>query len=206
MKTPLTRRQTSVLAFIQKYLRQNGFPPTIREVARRFQIASPRGAQKHLDALQAKGYLRRTPGRSRALELSHPEGLPARPLRMLPILGQVRAGLPNLAVQENIGTLAVDPAITQDPRAFILQVKGHSMVEAGILEGDYAVIRPQNVASNGQIVLALWGDEATLKRFIREKNHILLKPANRRFKTIRIPPRSPEFRILGKVVGIVRKI
>jgi repressor LexA len=118
----------------------------------------------------------------------------------------VRAGTPNLATQEIIGHLALDPSLAPDPDAFILQVRGNSMVEDGILEGDYAVIKPKNHATNGDIVVALVGEEATVKRFYQQKDQVRLEPANAKLKPIMVNARSEEFRILGKVVGIVRKL
>jgi len=211
MKTFLTKRQASILAFLKSYLQENGYPPTIREIASHFHISSPRGAKKHLDALESKGYIQKRPGSPRAIELrdgprtatnSALGGLSI----LLPILGRVRAGTPNLAMQEIIGHLALDPSLTSDPDAFILQVRGDSMVEAGILDGDYTVVKPQNHAANGEIVVARIGEEATVKRFYHQKDKIKLEPANARLKPIMVDVHSEEFSILGKVVGVIRKL
>ncbi len=207
MKASLTKRQASVLAFLKNYLQEKGYPPTVREIASHFHISSPRGAKKHLDVLESKGYIQKRPGSPRAIELRDGSRATTNSLAiLLPILGRVRAGTPNLATQEVIGHLALDPSLTPDPDAFILQVRGESMVEDGILEGDYAVVKPQHHAANGETVVALVGEEATVKRFYREKDQIRLEPANARFKAIMVDAHSEEFRILGKVVGIVRRL
>ena len=211
MKTSLTKRQASVLAFLKRYLQNKGYPPTVREIAAYFNISSPRGAKKHLDILESKGYIQKRPGSPRAIELldgpraatnSASGGLPI----LLPILGRVRAGTPHLAMQEIMGHLTLDPSLAPGPDAFILQVRGDSMVEAGILEGDYAVVKPQTHVANGEIAVVLMGEEATVKRFYQEKDQVRLEPANAGFKPILVNPHSEEFRILGKVVGIVRKL
>jgi repressor LexA len=211
MKISLTKRQASILAFLKSYLQEKGYPPTVREIAAHFHISTPRGAKKHLDILESKGYIQKRPGSPRAIELrdgsratrnSASGELPI----FLPIIGRVRAGAPNLATQEIMGHLALDPSLTPGPDAFILQVRGNSMVEDSILEGDYALVKPQDHAANGDIVVALVGDEATVKRFYWEKNQVRLEPANARLKPIVVTAHSEEFRILGKVVGIVRKL
>jgi repressor LexA len=207
MKPSLTKRQASILAFLKKYLQEKGYPPTVREIAAHFHISSPRGAKKHLDVLETKGYIQKLPRSPRAIELRDGSRAATSSLPILvPILGQVRAGIPNLALQEVIGHLTLDSSLAQDSDVFALQVRGDSMVEAGILEGDYAVVKPQAHAANDEIVVALVGEEATVKRFHREKDQIRLEPANARLKPIVVTARSEEFKILGKVVGIVRKL
>jgi repressor LexA len=211
MKTSLTKRQASILAFLKSYLQDKGYPPTVREIAAHFHISSPRGAKKHLDALESKGYIQKRPGSPRAIELRDGPQATTNPASgglsiILPILGRVQAGTPNLATQEIIGHLALDPSLAQAPDAFILHVRGDSMVEDGILDGDYAVVKPQDHAANGDAVVALVGEEATVKRFYQEKDQVRLEPANARLKPIRVDAHSEEFRILGKVVGIVRKL
>jgi len=207
MKPSLTNRQASILAFLKKYLHEKGYPPTVREIAAHFHISSPRGAKKHLDVLESKGYIQKRPGSPRAIELRDgPRAVTGSLPILVPILGQVRAGIPNLAMQEVIGHFTLDSSLTHNSDAFALQVRGDSMVEAGILDGDYAVVKLQAHAANGEIVVALMGEEATVKRFYREKDQIRLEPANARLKPIVVTNRSEEFKILGKVVGIVRKL
>lgn len=207
MKQTLTPQQAQVLAYLQQYQQRHGYPPTIREIAAHLNFKSPRAAQKHLEVLEAKGRLSRRPGRSRAILLQGEASPPAPAgLSVLPILGRIRAGAPSLAEQEVIGHLALDPAITPRPEGFVLQVRGDSMREAGILDGDYAVIRPQATAGDGEIVAALLGEEATLKRFYREKDAVRLEPAHPGYEPIFISAASGEFRILGKAVAIIRKL
>lgn len=215
MKMPLTKRQASILAFLKKYLQAKGYPPTIREIAAHFRISSPRGAKKHLDALEVKGYIQKRPGSARAIELRDESPRVTTPASdrsslMFPILGGVRAGDPNLAIQEITGHLTLDTSLTRDPNAFALRIQGDSMVEAGILNGDYVVVKPQATAANGDIVVALVesvsGTEATVKRFFKEKDKVRLEPANSRLDPIIVTNPSEGFRILGKVVCVVRKL
>jgi repressor LexA len=209
MMKPLTERQASILTYLKQHLFERGYPPTIREIAAHFRLSSPRGVKKHLDALKEKGYIRKIPKSPRAIELRMrpPQINEAEPVS-LPILGRVMAGAPNLAAQEIIGHLAIDSSITPDPQAFILRVEGDSMVEDGILDGDYAVVKPQTNSANGDVVVAMVGEEATIKRFYRDAIHhrIRLEPANARLNPIVVTPASAEFKILGKVIGIVRKL
>jgi repressor LexA len=203
MAANLTERQKSILSFLKDFIKKRGYPPTVREIAGHFRMAGPKGAKKHLDRLAAKGHIRKLPGCSRAIEiLTDP---PLTPARMVPIIGQVRAGSPALAQEQVEGHLAVDEDFAPWKNAFLLRVKGDSMVQAGILEGDYALVKPQSSAENGEIVVALVGEEATVKRFHRSGKQIRLDPANDRLDPIKIAPGSAEFRILGKVVGLVRR-
>ena len=203
MQAELTDRQESILRFLQDFLKKTGYPPTVREIAGHFKMAGPKGAKKHLDRLAAKGYIKKLPGCSRAIEIL--TDAPPLSARMVPIIGQVRAGSPVLAEEHIEGHLAVDQDLARWKEAFLLRVKGDSMIQAGILEGDYALVKPQSTAENGDIVVALLGDEATLKRFYREKGRIRLEPANDRLKPLVVSRASGDFRILGKVVGLIRR-
>lgn len=204
LKKVLTQRQTNILTYIKTCLSEQGYPPTIREIAGHFHMASPRGVQRHLATLEAKGYIQRQPGQPRAMELIPHHSTPSA-LATLPILGQIRAGNFNLAEQETMGHLSLDPSLSPSPDAFILQVQGDSMIEAGIHAGDYAIIRPQRQAQNGEIVAVLLEEEATLKRFYQEKKQIRLEPANPAFKPIKIAAPTTGLRILGKMTGLIRK-
>jgi len=203
MPAELTERQKSIFSFLKDFLKKKGYPPTVREIAGHFKMAGPKGAKKHLDRLAAKGYIKKLPGCSRAIEILTDS--PLIPARMIPIIGQVRAGSPILAEEQIEGHLAVDDDLARWKEVFLLQVKGDSMIQAGILEGDYVLVKPQPAAENGEIVVALIGDEATVKRFYRDRDRIRLEPANDRFKPIEITPGSREFRILGKVAGLIRR-
>ena len=203
MAADLTERQKNILSFLKDFLKKKGFPPTVREIAGHFRMAGPKGAKKHLDRLADKGYIRKLPGCSRAIEILADS--PLTPARMIPVIGQVQAGSPILAQEQIEGHLAVDENLAPWKDAFLLRVKGDSMIEAGILEGDFVLVKPQSAAENGEIVVALIGDEATVKRYYRSKNQIRLEPANGRLKPIMIAPGSAEFRILGKIVGLIRR-
>jgi repressor LexA len=203
---PLTDRQQRILGFLEEHSHRNGYPPTLREVAAHFGLSGPRGAQKHLEALQKKGYLERFPRRSRAIFLSQPK--PDAGSLLLPVLGRVRAGAPLLAREEVEDHLSIAQTLVPSPAEgmFVLRIKGDSMIRAGLLEGDYAVVRPQADARNGEIVVALIEDEATVKRFFRDRNGLRLEPANPEYRPIPITPATKGFRLIGKVVTVIRRL
>jgi repressor LexA len=203
MPAELTERQKSIFCFLKDFVKKKGYPPTVREIAGHFKMAGPKGAKKHLDRLAAKGYIKKLPGCSRAIEILTDS--PLTPARMIPIVGRVQAGSPVLAEEQIEGHLAVDEALIPPKEAFLLRVTGDSMVQAGILEGDYVLVRQQSTAENGEIVVALLGEEATVKRFYRDKDLIRLEPANDQFKPLVITQASGEVRILGKVVSLIRR-
>jgi repressor LexA len=202
MRKELTNRQRKVLDFITNYLRDTGYPPTIREIAGEFKISS-KGAYDHLLAVEKKGYIRRDPAKPRAIELM--DFVPGRaygPVIEIPVLGRVAAGEPLLASQniERTITLSNDLIRTEEP--FALRIKGESMMGAGILEGDYVIVKQQQNADQGDIVVALIGDEATVKRFYRAGDHVRLQPENPTMKPIIVK----DVTILGKVVGLFREM
>ncbi len=202
MRKDLTNRQRKVLDFITNYLRDTGYPPTIREIAGEFRISS-KGAYDHLVAIEKKGYIRRDPAKPRAIELM--DFVPGRaygPVIEIPVVGRVAAGEPLLASQniERTITLSNDLIRTEEP--FALRIKGESMMGAGILEGDYVIVKQQQDADQGDIVVALIGDEATVKRFYRAGDHIRLQPENPTMKPIIVK----DVTILGKVVGLFREM
>jgi len=205
MKDALTSRQERVLGFIKETSEKKGFPPTVREIARHLQIRGPKGAQKHLAALETKGYIRRRPGLSRAIEVVGWSGETASPTASVPVAGRVRAGAPLLALEEVEQHLRLDQSLAP-PGSFALKVTGDSMIEAGIHEGDYAVVQPDLRPRNGAIVVVLLNDEATVKRFYKDPNAVRLEPANARMKPIVVRPNQEEIRILGRVVTIIRKL
>jgi repressor LexA len=202
MAKEITKRQQMVLSFVKEFARERGFPPTVREIAAYLKITSLKAVQRHLGALEKKGFIRKTGGISRAIEVIGQSTLPQ--AREVPIVGTVRAGEPNLAVEDIEGTIALDSSLAKGDNTFFLRVKGDSMIEAHILEGDLALIRPQADVENGEVVVALIGDEATLKVFYRERNRIRLQPANSKMQPIFITQAEPQFAIVGKVVGIFR--
>jgi len=195
----LTPRQRQVLDFVTACLERRGYPPTLREIAAHLGIRGTLGAAKHLEALERKGLLRKSPGSSRGLSLTG-RGAPA---ASLPIVGTVRAGALQPAVEEIEGYFAVDQEHLKGG-AFFLRVKGDSMIGAGILEGDLALVRPQSTAANGDIVVALIDGEATLKRFFREPGRIRLQPENPALEPIVVGPGDGEVSLVGKVVGLFR--
>jgi len=197
----LTPRQQQVLDFVTSCLDHCGYPPTLREIAAHLGIRGTLGAAKHLDALERKGLIRKSPGSSRGLALTE-RGAPA---VSLPIVGTVRAGAPQPAMEEIEGHFAVDPAHRKGG-AFFLRVKGDSMIGAGILDGDLALVRPQPTAASGEIVVALLDGEATLKRFFREPGRIRLQPENPLFSPIVVRPGDGDVVLVGKVVGLFRAL
>ncbi len=199
----ITERQEEVLAFIKDFAHKRGFPPTVREIAAHLGITSLKAVERHLGALEKKGYIRKTGGISRAIEVIGQSVLPQ--VREIPIVGTVRAGMPNLAVEDVQGTIALDSSMLKGDNAFFLRVKGDSMIEAHIQEGDLALVRPQPDAENGDIIVALIGDEATLKIFYREPDGIRLQPANSNMQPIFVRQDEPPFTIIGKVIGIFRE-
>jgi repressor LexA len=203
MEARLTRRQQEVLGFIRTFSQRHSVPPTVREIGERFRV-TPRAAFDHLRALERKGYLRRrvASGRtSRALTLSDRGPM----LREIPILGRIAAGLPLQSEENRDGTLPVsaDWFGAKGDDMFSLRVRGESMIGAHIVEGDVVVVRRQEQAQPGDIVVALVDGEATVKRFARDGNAVLLKPEHPTMAPI-VVRAEQEIRILGKVVGLVR--
>ena len=208
----LTKRQQEIFDFIKRYSAKYGYPPTVRDIGKAVGLASSSTVHAHLANLEKLGLLRRDPSKPRAIEmldrarggveqavenvksLVKPDGLP--------VVGHVAAGSPILA-EENIEEyVPVPPLAGGDSGEYILRVRGDSMVDAGMLEGDYVVVRPQETATDGDIVVALVGEEATVKRFFRENDHVRLQPENPTME----PIRSREVRVLGRVVGVMRKV
>ena len=204
MGEELTRRQREVLDFIHAFSRRKGFQPSMREIGERFGIRSTHGVHRHLQALQKKGYLKRPPGQGRALELVH---FPPQPNSVeVPVVARVAAGEPLLAVENIEETLVVDRSLARGKKEFFLRVKGDSMIDAHILDSDYVLVKPQPSAEDGDIVVALIEDEATVKRFYREGKKIQLKPENQTMEPIEVNETDGRFEIVGKVVGVVRRL
>lgn len=202
----LTTRQRDILDFIQSSIGKRGYPPTLREIGSHFGIRSTNGVNDHLRALEKKGYLHREDLKSRALRpVDAPEGVET---VEVPVIGKVAAGQPLLAVQNVEDTVKVDRVfLGQTREVFALRVKGDSMIEDGILDGDYVFVRKQLQAKTGEIVVAMIGDEATVKRYYPEGDQIRFQPANARLEPIFV--RKRDFRsvnIIGVVVGVYRKM
>jgi repressor LexA len=201
----LTKRQQEIFDFIKKYSAKYGYPPTVRDIGKAVGLASSSTVHAHLANLEKIGLLRRDPSKPRAIEMldKAAEGVKSlvRP-NGLPLVGHVAAGQPVLA-EENIEDYVEVPGVAGgEDGEYLLRVRGDSMREAGILEGDFVVVRPQETATDGEIVVALVGEEATVKRFFRENDHVRLQPENSTME----PIRSKEVRVLGRVVGLLRKV
>jgi len=201
---PLTEHQRTVLDFIAEQINRNGSPPTIRELGTRFNIGSTNGVRCLLAALELKGYIRRKPHLSRGIELVQSSETPGGMVRV-PIVGRVAAGLPLLAVENLEGDLLLDHDMFPSTDGFALRVHGRSMIEAGIVDGDLILARPDLALEPGSIVVAVIGDEATVKRYYPEVDRVRLEPANPQFGPIIVEHGTPGFRIAGRVVGLYRK-
>jgi repressor LexA len=201
----LTKRQQEIFDFIKRYSAKYGYPPTVRDIGKAVGLASSSTVHAHLANLEKAGLLRRDPSKPRALELLDKAADAVKSVVTsggLPLVGSVAAGQPILA-EENIEDYVQVPDVAGgDEGEFVLRVRGESMKNAGILPGDFVVVRPQETAGDGEIVVALVGEEATVKRFFREADHVRLQPENETMD----PIRSREVRVLGRVVGVFRKV
>jgi len=206
MKNELTERQKEVFEFLKDFLRERGFPPTLREIASHFGLRGPKAPQKTLNILERKGYIRKVPGGSRAIEiLSYPQ-FSLTHILSVPIVGRVRAGEPILAIENIEGYINLDRSLLPSGDVFLLRVQGDSMIDAHIQDGDFALVKPQPNAENGEIVVALIEDEATIKRIFKKRDLIRLEPANPKMEPIVVKKGEKKVTIVGKVVGIFRKI
>src|SRR5215204_3845825 len=202
MELDLTKRQKEIFDFIRKYAAKTGYPPTVREIGKAVGLHSSSTVHAHLANLEKVGLLRRDPTKPRAIELLVGRAKRAVKASSVPVVGQVAAGEPVLADENIEEYLELPSVIGGDEGDFILQVKGDSMKDAGILEGDYVVVQQSDSARNGEIVVALIEDEATVKRYFREKDRVRLQPANKDFK----PIRTRDAKLLGRVVGVFRRV
>ena len=197
----LTKRQREIFDYISRYLSKHGYPPTVREIGKEVGLHSSSTVHAHLSKLETLGVLKRDPTKPRAIEL-----LVDRAKRAikggLPLVGQVAAGQPVLAEENIEDYLEVPAVIGGETGDYVLRVKGDSMRDAGILAGDYVVVQQSDTAVNGEIVVALLEEEATVKRFYREKDRVRLQPANKAYK----PIRARDVTLLGKVVGVFRSL
>jgi len=206
----LTDRQRQIFDFLTKYVDGHGYPPTVREIGEAVGLASPSTVHAHLANLERAGLLRRDPTKPRAIELRRePKAVPvpATDVHKLPLVGEVAAGGPLLAEENIEDYLAVPEPLSRGGEEFLLRVKGDSMINAGILDGDFAVVHRQADAQNGEIVVALAGEdestnEATLKRFFRENGRVRLQPENHALE----PIYAEHVQILGKVIGVFRQL
>jgi repressor LexA len=198
----LTTRQQEIFDFVKRYVGEHGYPPTVRDIGKAIGLTSSSTVHAHLANLEKLGVLKRDPTKPRALEVLVNKARGAVAPGGLPLVGQVAAGTPVLA-EENIEDYVAVPEIAGgDQGQFVLEVRGDSMINAGILEGDHVVVRKQDTAENGEIVVALVGEEATVKRFFREEQHVRLQPENEALE----PILTREVRLLGRVVGVCRRV
>jgi repressor LexA len=201
MLPELTSRQKAIYDFLLKTIREKGFAPSMHEIGRQFKITSTNGVSDHLKALEKKGYIRRVG--KRAIEVVNALGRAAMsPTREVPVLGRIAAGKPLLNEENFEGTITIPDDIGSGKR-FALQVKGDSMIGAGILDGDRVIVKQQGSAENGEIVCAVIESEATLKRFFKKDGVVTLKAENEKYPPITVS--EGEFRIVGRVVGLLRK-
>jgi repressor LexA len=198
----LTSRQKEILDYIIERVKEAGYPPTVREIAMHFKV-SIKGAYDHLVAVEKKGYIKRDPTKPRAIELLDfvAKKLPYKVVEV-PIVGRVAAGEPLLAAQNIEGTLPISSEVVNSEEVFALKIKGTSMIEDGILDGDYVIVKQQNSAQSGDIVVALLEDEATVKRFYKEDSYVRLQPSNSQMA----PIKTKNVKVLGKVIGVFRQV
>ncbi|WP_304853155.1 transcriptional repressor LexA [Adlercreutzia caecimuris] len=211
MAQKVTKRQQAVLDCIEACIREKGYGPTVREVCQTLGLSSPSTVHVHLKALEDKGYIKRDPLKSRSIALTYPiEDAPSpvvlaatySNLVNVPLVGDVAAGSPILAEENITDTMTLPTDIVGDAPSFMLSVRGESMIEAGINDGDYVVVKEQPVANNGDIVVAIVDDGATVKRFYKEADHIRLQPENSTMDPIIVNDCS----IAGKVVAVFRRL
>jgi repressor LexA len=200
----LTKRQQEIFDFIKRYAGEHGYPPTVRDIGKAIGLTSSSTVHAHLANLEKAGLVRRDPSKPRALELLVEKAKKAAPgpPAGLPLVGQVAAGQPVLAEENIEDYVEVPPIAGGDRGEYILEIKGDSMRDAGILAGDHVVVRRQDTASDGEIVVALVGEEATVKRFFKEADHVRLQPENPSVE----PIRTRDAQVLGRVVGVFRRV
>lgn len=212
MKNKLTDRQEEILSFIKQFTIESGYPPTLREIGKHFQISSTFGVKRHLEALVKKGFINVESNASRGIsllkknidEIIDAEWSNAEAFIKIPVVGRVAAGFPIDAVENHEGSLVVDPSfLKRSENAFALRVKGDSMINAGINDKDLVIVSPTEQAKNGDIVVALLNDEATVKRFEITNNKIRLIAENNSYNPIEVKNRD-DFKLVGKVKGVVR--
>ena len=210
----INKREKAILNFIEKQVKSNGYPPSVREIGKAVGLNSTATVHNYLAKLTEKGYIKKENQKGRTLRLlkgasgeekkvvEEKNFYSGREMVEVPVIGKITAGEPILAVENITDTFPIPIDFVGNSESFMLTVRGESMIEAGILDGDYILVKKQNVADNGQIVVALIGEEATVKTFYKEKDHIRLQPENSTMDPIIVP----NCEILGKVAGVFRKI
>jgi repressor LexA len=209
MKKVLTKRQQDILDFIESFQKERGYPPTLRDIGNEFGIKSTNGVRVNLAALEKKQYIIRRPWLSRGIELINVPKVEKKEtdseVGYVPIIGKVAAGEPIFSSENIEGMLAVDDSFLKTKKVFALKVKGDSMKNAGILNGDYVLARRQHTAESGEIIVFIVNDEITVKRYDSEGDKVFLIPENEDYETRMIRKTSSELQIAGKVVGLLRR-
>jgi len=211
MKSERTKKEKEILEFVNFHVLKNGYPPSVREICKAVGFKSTSTVHSYLRKLEKEGLLKKDPSKPRALKIvgkeyrqtEVPDYYSKKELVDVPIIGKVTAGQPILAVENIEDTFPLPVDFVQNSTAFMLKVKGDSMIEAGILDGDFVLVRQQNTANNGDMVVALLGDEATVKTFYKEKDYVRLQPQNKFFSPIIV---KDNITIIGKVIGVFRKL
>ncbi len=202
----LSKKQSEILEYIKESILERGYPPAVREICQAVNLKSTSSVHAHLATLEKKGMIRRDPSKPRAIEIIDDSfNLVRRELVNVPIIGKVTAGEPILATENIEGYFPILPEFVNNVQTFMLKVRGESMINVGIYDGDYILVEETPTASNGDIIVALVEDSATVKRFFKEKDHIRLQPENDSMDPI-IVPGDVSFSILGKVIGLYRKM
>lgn len=209
MGRELTEKQGKILDFINEFIEKAGYPPSLRDICAKFRINGPKNARKHLEALEKKGFIRRFANASRAIEvLKRPASIlreAANEVFSVPIAGSVKAGLPHEAIEDMVGTISLDASLFKCKGAFALKAQGESMINAGISDGDYLIVRPQKTALHNDIVVALIDKEATVKRFLLKGSRMILKPESPSMEPVEIK-KGADLSIIGKVVYIIKDL
>ncbi|MCX7958821.1 MAG: transcriptional repressor LexA [Deltaproteobacteria bacterium] len=207
MNPLLTRKQKAILDFINRYTQDEGRPPTLKEIANQFGFASDNSVRTHLRLIHKKGYIAKEPNKARGLKTTEFLKISSLNAIKIPLIGSIAAGKPITALENLEKYISVDRDLFKGNDIFALRTKGDSMTGAGINDGDIVIIHPQSDAENGEIVVAIIGDEATLKFFHREGDSIILKASNPLYSDIKIDPSSSsDIKIIGKVIGLIRKL
>ncbi len=207
MKRILTKRQQEILDFIESFMQERGYPPTLREIGNEFGIRSTNGVRVNLAALEKKQYIRRRPWLSRGIEIVSAPKVQQTDSEVgyVPIIGKVAAGEPIFASENIEGMLAVDDSFMSTKKVFALKVKGDSMKNVGILDGDFVLARRQHTADTGDIVVFIVGEEISVKRFDTKGDKVYLIPENDEYETKVLEKKSSDLQIAGKIVGLIRK-
>ncbi|MBU5426606.1 transcriptional repressor LexA [Tissierella pigra] len=205
MYEELTQKQIEILLYIKSEVQRQGYPPSVRDICKGVDLKSTSTVHSHLEKLESKGYIRKDPTKPRAIEILDKNDdflLVSKKTVDVPIVGRVTAGAPILAVENIEDTYPIPVEFVKDYDVFMLKVQGESMIDAGILDGDLVLVKEQKSALNGDIVVALLGEEATVKRFFKEKDKVRLQPENQFME----PIYSTDVSILGKVIGLFRRM